>query len=95
MGAPFAAGAAEGREAVEEEAQGAGEDALDFVDGVAGGEEVGEGGEDGEAGADGGFVVDEAAGGVPGWCGGEDLGPEGEGAAEGLFVGGHDADACS
>lgn len=50
-----------GREAVEEEAQGAGEDAFDAPDCVAGCDEVVERGDDGEAGADGGFVVHEPA----------------------------------
>lgn len=66
------------------------------MDGVAGAEEVFEGGDDGEAGADGGFVVEEAAGpvGVGGAVGGfEDGVPEVEGAGKGFFVGRDDADA--
>ena len=55
--APFAAFAVHGREVVEEEAHGAGEDALDAADGVAGVDEVFEGGDNGEAGADGGFMI--------------------------------------
>lgn len=75
LGAPGPALAVQGREGVEEEAHGAGEDTLDFVDLVAGGDEVLEGGEDGEAGADGGFVVDEAAARVVRWGGFEDFLP--------------------
>lgn len=94
--APLAAGAGQRGEVVEEEAHGAGEDAFDAADGVAGAEEVGEGGDDGEAGADGGFVVDEPAGEVRvvGVVGGfVDGGPEVHAAGEGFFVGRHDADA--
>lgn len=64
--AVFAGGVVHGGEVVEEEAHGAGEDALDAADGVAGADEVVEGGDDWEAGADGGFVVDESAGEVRG-----------------------------
>ena len=91
--APFAALAVHGREAVEEEAHGAGEDALDAVDAVAGVDEVFEGGDDGEAGADGGFVVDEAAGLVVGGRGVEDIGPEPQTAGKRLLIWRHDADA--
>lgn len=67
-----------GLEGVEEEGHGAGEDAFDFSDAVAGREEILQGAEDGEAGADGGFVVDMAGGGgaSAGGRGGEDLLPE-------------------
>lgn len=61
------------------------------MDAVAGFEEGVQGGDYREGGADGGFVVEEAAG----WGGGgvvEGV-PEGEGVAEGFFVGGYDADA--
>lgn len=96
--AAAAAAAFAGRrgEAVEEEAQRAGEDAFDAADGVAGRDEVRERGDDGEAGADGGFVVDEPAGAVGsvGPVGGVADGvPEVEAGGEGFLVGGHDADA--
>ena len=95
--APLAAsGAVGGGEVVEEEAQGAGEDAFDAVDGVAGGDEVVQGGYDGQAGADGGFVIDETAAAVRvvGAVGGlVDGVPEVHAAGEGLLVGRHDADA--
>ena len=67
------------------------------MDRVARVEEVFERGDDGEAGADGGFVVDEAAGqvGVVGRAVGgvEDRGPELQRAREGFLVRRHDADA--
>ena len=96
--APLAACAREWVERVEEGAHGAGEDAFDTADCVAGVEEVAEGGDDREAGADGGFVVEESAAevrfvrAVGGFM---DGGPEIKGAGESFLVGRDDADALA
>ena len=98
LGVAAAAGLADGlreRDAAHDlagdEAEGAGEGALDAVDAVAGADEVGEGGDDGEGGADGGLVAPGRVGAAGGLV---ELGVGGGAEGEGFFVGADDVDAA-